>query len=352
MTMGIFRPSGTTRHGLVILKLQTLLRDPKRFAQSMFDASLNRQKRSFAPRTAALERVRRHRPLHGSIVAYLLLLPSLFALALFTYTPVVQVVWDSLHVRADGTRDLVFNATKNYTQILSDKAFLRSLTNTLAYALGTLAPSLVLALGFALVLSTSSRATALLRAMFFMPVLIPLVAASSLFLFIFLPNVGLLDHYLGRFFTENPNWLGNPDLALWSIVLVTVWKNSGYYMLFFLAGLQAIPADAYEAAHLDGANTWQRLRYVTLPYLKPTLSFVTVIALLNTVTQVDHVFVLTKGGPSDSTNMLLFYIYQQAVESYDIGRASAATVLSLGLLLALTLVSFGTLERSFGGRAR
>ena len=111
-----------------------------------------------------------------------------------------------------------------------------------------------------------------------------------------------------------------------------------------------MPADAYEAAILDGAGPWQRLRYVTLPYLKPTIGFVLVIGLLNVVTQVDHVFVLTKGGPSDSTNLLLFYVYQQAVETYDAGRAAAGTLVMLALLLVVTASSLRTLERSFGER--
>jgi sn-glycerol 3-phosphate transport system permease protein len=181
--------------------------------------------------------------------------------------------------------------------------------------------------------------------------LIPLIAAASLFLFIFLPNVGLLDFYLGRFLVMPPNWLGDPDVALYAIMALTTWKNAGYYMVFFLAGLQAVPNEVYEAAYLEGASPWQRLWHVTLPYLKPTLSFVGVIALLNVVTQVDHVFVLTKGGPSDSTNLLLFYVYQQAVESYDIGKAAAATLVSLGILLAITAASFRTLEGAFGGRS-
>ena len=121
-------------------------------------------------------------------------------------------------------------------------------------------------------------------------------------------------------------------------------------MWFFLAGLQAIPDDAYEAAYLEGATPWQRLRHITLPYLKPSIAFVGVIALLNVVTQVDHVFVLTKGGPSDSTNLLLFYVYQQAVENYDIGKAADATLISLGILVAIAVLSLGTLERAFGGR--
>ncbi|NNM74990.1 sugar ABC transporter permease [Enterovirga sp. DB1703] len=272
-----------------------------------------------------------------------LLAPSLVFLGLFTYWPVLQVLWQSLH--AEARRQTVFVGLGNYRALFADPAFAAALVNNLVYALGTVVPSLVLALGFALALSSSTRLNAALRAILFLPVLIPLVAASSLFLFIFLPQVGLLDHYLAKLGVQGANWLGDPDVALWSLMGLTIWKNAGYYMLFFLAGLQGIPEESYEAARLDGANSWQRLRYVTLPYLRPTLSFVAVIALLNVVTQVDHIFILTKGGPSDSTNLLLFYVYQQAVERYDLGKAAAATVVSLALLLALSATSLRRMER-------
>ena len=283
--------------------------------------------------------------------AYLLLLPSLAALVLFTYAPVAQVVWDSLHVRLSLAAPPTFGGLANFHAVFADPAFRTALINNLVYAVGTVGPSLIIALGLALALARSVRINNALRAAYFLPVLIPLIAAASLFLFIFLPNVGLLDFYLGRLVANPPNWLGDPDVALYSIMVLTVWKNAGYYMLFFLAGLQAVPDEAYEAAYLEGATPWQRLWYITLPYLRPTIAFVTVIALLNVVTQVDHVFVLTKGGPSGSTNLLLFYVYQQAVESYDIGKASAATLLSLAALVAVTGVSLGTLERAYGGRA-
>jgi len=285
-----------------------------------------------------------------TIGAYGLLLPSLVGLGLFTYAPVVQVAWESAHRRRAPGIAHSFAGFANYQAILADAAFRKAAINNLFYALGTVIPSLLIALGLALALARSDRINNALRAAFFMPVLVPLVAAASLFLFIFLPNVGLLDFYLGRFLTHPPNWLGDPDVALYSIMALTVWKNAGYYMLFFLAGLQAVPDEAYEAAYLEGATPWQRLWHVTLPYLKPTTGFVTVIALINVVTQVDHVFVLTKGGPSDSTNLLLFYVYQQAVESYDIGKAAAGTLVSLSVLAAVTAISLGTLERAFGGR--
>jgi sn-glycerol 3-phosphate transport system permease protein len=298
---------------------------------------------------APLARLRAHR-YRRIAAAYALLLPSLVALALFTYGPVLQVMWDALFLRRSPGASPTFGGLRNFEAVFADAAFRRALVNNIVYAVGTVGPSLVIALGLALALSRSVRVNNFLRAVFFLPVLIPLIAAASLFLFIFLPNVGLLDFYIGQFLTHPPNWLGDPDIALYSIMVLTVWKNAGYYMLFFLAGLQAVPPEAYEAAYLEGASPLQRLWHVTLPYLKPTIAFVGVIALLNTVTQVDHVFVLTKGGPSDSTNLLLFYVYQQAVESYDIGKASAATLISLAVLIAITAASLGTLERAFGGR--
>jgi sn-glycerol 3-phosphate transport system permease protein len=272
-----------------------------------------------------------------------LLVPSLAFLTLFTYWPVVQVLWQSVH--AEGRGVSVFVGVTNYAAIFADPAFRRALTNNAIYAAGTVIPSLVLALGFALALNRSSQFNAALRSVLFLPVLIPLVAAASIFLFIFLPGVGLLDHYLARIGLSGANWLGDPDIALTSIMGLTVWKNAGYYMLFFLAGLQAIPPEAYEAAIIDGATAWQRLRFVTLPYLKPTLAFVAVIALINVVTQVDHIFVLTKGGPADSTSLLLFYVYQEAVERYDLGKAAAGTVISLAILLSISALSLRRMDR-------
>jgi len=290
------------------------------------------------------DRVRVPRRRLRNLLGLMLLGPSLVFLAVFTYWPTVQVLWQSVHTapRRDGGSF----GLQNYQALAADAAFRRALWNNIVYAAGTMVPSLVLALAFALTLVRSTRFNALLRSIFFLPVLIPLVAAASLFLFIFLPGVGLLDYYLAKLGVQGANWLGDPDIALYSIIGLTVWKNAGYYMLFFLAGLQTIPPEAYEVALLDGASSWQRLRFVTLPYLRPTLAFVLVIGLLGVITQVDHIFILTKGGPSDSTNLLLFYIYQQAVERYDPGKAAAATVVMVALLLALTSLSLRRMERN------
>jgi sn-glycerol 3-phosphate transport system permease protein len=276
---------------------------------------------------------------------YLLLAPSLLLLAAFTYLPIVRVAWESFYDQPHGAPASLFVGWRNYSDLFADKAFLQAVINNLVYAVGTVPASMALALLFALALQRSGRVNAVMRALLLFPSMVPLVAAASLFFFIFLPGVGLFDYYLGKLGMRGFNWLGDPDVALWSLVAITVWKNAGYYMLFYLAGLQTLPGDVLEAATIDGANGWQRLRHVIVPLLAPTTSFVLVIALINVLTQVDHVIVLTKGGPSNSTKLVLYYIFEQAHENFAYGRAAAASVISVSVLLAVSLVSLKTMER-------
>ena len=288
----------------------------------------------------AARRRARARP---AFVAAALLSPSALLLLVFTYWPVLQVLVSSFTIRNfDSTAHWGLG---NYARLLADPHFARAVINNLMYAAGTIIPSLTLALLFALGLRETTRFTTILRTLIALPLLIPLVAAAALFIFIFLPGGGLLDYYLTKVGISQTNWIGDPSLALGSIIAITVWKNTGYYMLFFLAGLAGIPQDFLDAAKIDGARAVARFRHVTLPLLMPTLGFVLVIALLNVLTQVDHVIVMTQGGPDDATALVLFYIYQQAHQNFDTGLASAATVVSVTFLFALSFVSLRTLER-------
>jgi sn-glycerol 3-phosphate transport system permease protein len=289
----------------------------------------------------AASRRRRLKPL-------LLLLPSLTFLGAFTYWPVASVAVDSLYGRRLGERTAEFAGFGNYLRLATDPKFTTAALNNLVYIGATVLPSVVLALGFALLLQQSTRFTAALRALLFFPTIIPLIGAAALWTFLFLPTVGLIDYYIGRLVPLSINWLGNPDTALASIAMVTVWKNAGYYMLFYIAALQAVPQELIEAAVLDGAGAWHRLRYVVLPLLAPTTAFVAVIAVIQAITTVDHVIVMTKGGPDDATNLLLFYIFQTATELHDSGKAAAATVVTLVALFAVSTVGIRVFER--GGR--
>lgn len=272
-----------------------------------------------------------------------LLLPSLVFLAAFTYWPVLRVLAESFVVGRFADHHAI--GIENYARLFADPHFARAASNTAAYAAGTIGPSLVLALAFALALRGTRPLDAVLRTLLIMPLLIPLVAAAALFTFVLLPGQGLLDFYLAKLGVGMTNWLGDPDLALGSVIAITIWKNTGYYMLFFLAGLAAVPQELLDAATIDGAGAVRSFRSITLPMLGPTFGFVVPIALLNAVTQIDHIVTMTQGGPSDATNLLLYYVYQQAAQNYDYGLAAAATVVSVAALLTLALASFRLLDR-------
>ena len=283
-----------------------------------------------------VRRVRR--PPRPPIGAYVLLVPSLVFLGLFTYWPLAQVLMRSFWTGAGIGVD-------NYARLFGDEHFTTAVVNNLLYAAGTIVPSLILALAVAVTLQETTRITLILRTLFVMPLMIPLVAAAALFSFVLLPSEGLLDTYLAPLGLGAANWLGEPSLALPSIIGITIWKNTGYYMLFFLAGLAAMPQDLLDAARIDGAGAFARFRHVVLPMLGPTLGFVLPIAAVNALVQVDHVVTLTQGGPSDSTNLLLYYIYQQAEQNHDAGLASSATVLSVAALLSLAMFSIRATDR-------
>jgi sn-glycerol 3-phosphate transport system permease protein len=291
------------------------------------------------------EMLRPRRRVWPHLTPWLLLAPSGVFLIGFTYWPVLRVLAGSFTVHGFGMTSHV--GVGNYTRLFGDPHFFQAVVNNLIYAAGTIVPALSMALALAVALRDSSRFAMLVRTVIALPLLIPLVAAAALFMFIFLPGGGLLDHYLGKLAVgwSDTNWLGDPSLALGSIIAITVWKNTGYYMLFFLAGLAGIPDELLDAAKIDGAGPWQRFFRVTFPLLGPTLAFVLIIALLNVLTQVDHVVVMTLGGPSDATMLVLYYIYQQAHQNYDVGLASAATVVSVAFLFAVSMISLRSLER-------
>lgn len=236
--------------------------------------------------------------------AGLLLAPLLLLLAGFTYLPILRVTLRSLleqQLNAPARRGL-----GNFARLFADPHFATVAGNSVAYALGTVGPSLVLALGFALALGGSGRVAAVLRTAVALPMLIPLVATAAIFAFILLPGGGLLDSWFARLGLADANWQGDPSLALLSVIVLSVWKNTGYYMLFFLAGLAGMPRELHEAAALDGAGAWTRFHRITLPLLGPTTAFLLPVAVVNAVTQVDHVVLLTQGGPGNSTNLLLY----------------------------------------------
>ena len=218
--------------------------------------------------------------------------------------------------------------------------------NTLSYILGTVPISIILGFLFALLVNRKVRGIGFFRLAFFHPMVLPMVSAATIWLFFFTPDYGLFNSTL-RFlgYTGPENWTGNPNLALLSVVIVAIWKNSGYYMVFYLAGLQNLPNDVYEAAALDGANGWQTLWRITFPLLRRTTLFITIVAFIDSFRTVDHIFVLTSGGPSRSSTVLLFELWLERFEYQDIGASAAITVIFVIVLLAFTVTNFITSDR-------
>nr|WP_230677259.1 sugar ABC transporter permease [Pluralibacter gergoviae] len=281
------------------------------------------------------------------LLPWLILSPSLLFLALFTYFPLARSVYDSLFdTRMAAGGDAPFVGAENFLRLFADGAFWQSLVNNLIYLLLTVVPGVALALLLAVALWENHRINRWLRTAFFFPMIVPMVSAAAIWLFIFMPGMGMLDYYLAKLFGPlNNNWLGNRDSALYALALIGVWKFAGYYMLFFLAGLQGIPASAREAAMMEGASSTQIFFKVTLPLLRPTLSFVVTTALIYSITQIDHVAVMTHGGPDNATSVLLYYIQNLAWETHDLGKASAATFLTLTGLFAFSFLNLKLLER-------
>lgn len=281
-----------------------------------------------------------------SLFPWLVLMPTLIFLFLFTYFPLFRSAADSLYDSRLNSNNPPFVGLQNYVRLLQDDVFWRALVNNLAYIVMTVIPGIVLALLLAVALWENTVLNRWLRTAFFFPMIIPLVSAATLWLFIFMPGLGLIDYYLAKFFGPmNNNYLGASDSALIALSVIGVWKFAGYYMLFFLAGLQSIPASAREAAMMEGASRTQTFFYVTLPLLRPTISFVVTIALIYAITQIDHVPVMTQGGPNNATTVMLYYIQSLANDTHDLGKASAATFLTLILLFGFSIMNLRVLER-------
>ncbi len=277
--------------------------------------------------------------------AWWYLFPALFFLIMFTYYPMLQVFYDSFFFKEFGTNHASFVGLDNYRRLFDDPDFINAVKNNVIYALGTVIPSLAIGLGLALALVESSRFNNFARSIFFFPTLVPLVAAAALWLFVYFPHIGLLDYYLEKVGIGSTDWLGDPDIALYSLMILAIWKNAGFYMLFYIAGLQGIGEEYYEAANLEGASYFQRLRYITFPLLGPTTAFVFIIALIHVFSYVDHIIMMTHGGPIGSTKLVLYYIYQNAHEFNDAAKATTSTVVSVTFLLLFSLFSIRTMER-------
>ena len=298
-----------------------------------------------APRGLLLHSSFIRRRIINNLKAWMLILPAFVFLVLFTLYPIYTTLSNSLYLKNLSNRLPRYVGLENYQGLLQDHVFMQAVKNNLVVALVTIPLSIMLAIIMALLANMKLKGRGILRAGYFYPTLLPMIAVANIWLFIYTPGYGLLNQIGKLWGAGDMNLLGDPSTVLPAIIGVLIWKESGYFMIFFLAGLQNIPRDMYEAARMDGANRRQSFRHITWPLLMPTALFVLIVALTNAFKNVDHLYIMTKGGPDNASSTILYYIYQVGFEFWDTGKASAITAVLVVLLLAVTCIKFFAIDR-------
>ena len=279
------------------------------------------------------------------LYAYLLLLPAFVFLVGFTHYPALATLVDSVMSTPRAGRAAVFVGLDNYQGMIEDPIFWKSLLNNLWFALATIPVSIALSIAMALWVNDRIAGRQFLRLSYFLPTVLPMIAVANIWIFFYTPGYGLINQVLQSAGLASQNWLGDPNLVLGSVIVVAIWKEAGFFMIFYLAALQTLSPSYREAAQIEGASSWYFFRRIQWPLLMPTTIFVLVNALINAFRMVDHIIVMTKGGPDNASSLLLFYLYEVGFKFWDQGYASALTAVLLALLALIGLLQFFVLDR-------
>ncbi|MFW6116699.1 MAG: carbohydrate ABC transporter permease [bacterium] len=288
--------------------------------------------RLFRERIRFLGSVRNRRRLWGLSFV----MPVLLFFAVFAFYPMLNALYVSM-TDYSLIRPPEFVGWSNYGRMVYDPRFRISLVNTFVYSVGSSIPIWVLSLGLALVLARDFRGRNFVRVLYFLPVIVSGVVVAMVWRVLYHPHGPInatIEPLLGVF----PNWLTDRNLAPWAVIAMNVWQSVGFYMLIFIAGLQEIPEVFDDAAEVDGANRWQVFWYITIPLLKPTMLFVMVITLINCFQSFTYQYIMTKGGPSDATNVIGLYVYQNAFQYMRMGYAAAISLVLFVIIMVLTLI--------------
>ncbi|MDZ4764824.1 MAG: sugar ABC transporter permease [Chloroflexota bacterium] len=269
---------------------------------------------------------------------YLFILPSLIHLIVFLVVPLVFSLILSFHDwRNPNPANVPYVGLENYEFLMGDRRFWASMSNTLYYTVLAVPLGMAVSLGVALVLNQKLRGVYLFRTLFFMPVVSSWVAVSVIWITLLDPTTGIVNYLLAQIGIAPVNWLGDPRTAMPAIVIITIWKGMGFNMVIWLAGLQAIPQELYEAASIDGANRVQTFRFLTLPLLAPTSMFMAITGVIGSFQVFSPIYVITKGGPLGSTDVAVFHIYQRAFQNFDFGYAAAMAWVLFAVIFTATV---------------
>lgn len=275
----------------------------------------------------------------NTLIAWSFIAPNFIGFLIFTLVPVVFSLilafmkWDSF-----STPEFV--GLQNFTRMLSDDTFWISLKNTFLYTISVVPLTLICSLGLAILLNQKIKGVKFFRTAFFFPYVTSLVAIAVVWSMLFHPTMGPINQFLRVVIENPPGWLSSSDWALTTIIIVSVWRGMGYYMILYLAGLQGISKELYEAAAMDGANKWKQFSHITVPALRPTTFFVTIMLVINCFKIFDLVQVMTDGGPGRATNVLVYQVYSEAFVKFNFGYASAIAMVLFVIVLVITVIQF------------
>lgn len=283
-----------------------------------------------------------------SLAPYLWIAPAVLLYILFKLAPIIGGIYLAL-LKWDGIEQPVFVGLRNFERILSDEVIGLALWHNVLYALGTVTAKLAVSLALALLLNQALRGRAFYRTALFLPVVMSFVVVGILWSWLYNTQFGLINsllHTVGLG-TLAHDWLGDPNSTLWALMVVDTWKWYGFHMVIFLAGLQTIPTELYEAAHIDGASRWQRFAHITFPLLQPVTLVNFTLALMGAFNVFDIPYIMTEGGPANSTIVMALHIYIRGFKFYQFGYAAA---LSYVLLLLVTIIAAIQMKMMAGSR--
>ena len=282
-----------------------------------------------------------------TVQGWLLMLPSLIFLVGFTVYPVIRTLIQSFMKTSNNAKaPAEFIGFKNYINVFRDPVFAIVIKNTLKFSLIVIPLGLVIGFLLATLVSKNIKGIGVARALVFYPNVAPVVGFATIWTFLFTPNIGVISHVMKALSMKPVDFLNNPKTALYAIMAVYLWREASYMMIFYISGLQNISQEYYEAAHLDGASGWDIMRKITIPLVQPTTLFVLTITMADAFKMVDLIMVMTtKGGPNNSTNLLMNHIYQTAFSYWDTGQASVLPICMLGFMMVVALVQFTTMDK-------
>lgn len=273
--------------------------------------------------------------------SYFFLIPGLFFLLLFTYLPIAWSTWLSFNRWDLLCPKPKFTGMDNFVRLWEHEVFWLVMKNTFVFVTISIFPTMFLALVFAILIDERVKGRVYYIYSLFYPTLIPMAAAAMLWVYIYSPNLGVLNIVLSKFGFPKLGWLGSSDTSLWALIIMTFWKNLGFFTLIYLAGLQNVNKELYEASYIDGAGWWRRHLSITFPLVGPTSLFVLITAIILTFRVFDQIHLMTEGGPGNSSNVIVYYIYENGFKFFDWGRATTLTTILVLILLTLTLIIFG-----------